>query len=258
MLIYNLGGLALGLSGVFTAITISYLTGARALGLFALAGLWVAFGRPRAPLPDGTREPAPALFFIPLAFLAVPVFVVGIASAVQQIREASDDVSEAAHPVATLVKPEKVEVASASARERLRADERALVAEKFSGDVVLSKKAFAAFQSVVNPAAKPHEANVFTRVAGDKVLVLIRLESLRTSHTEGRAELLDVLATSIASLPEVKDKQVYIGLRGLLLYGGIHTPTISEEGKAVAPDALLAVYDGAANGKNTATANSVK
>ena len=235
MIIYNISGLLLGLSGVIVAVTLYMLTGIPSLGLFALAALWIAFGRPRPALTDGRRDPAPALFFIPLAFLAVPIVVAGIASAVQQIR------GPAHEAVAALVSPEKVQ-APHTARELLRADERVLAAEQFSGNVELSKKVFTALKAVVNPRLKPYDAHVFTRIAGDKLVVLIRLESLRHAETDGRGELLDLLAQTIATVPEAATKNLYLGLRGMLLYGGILTPAGRAEGKAVPAEALLAAY----------------
>jgi hypothetical protein len=66
ILIYNMGGLLIGLAGIGAGFLVFLLSGKLFLGLLTIAVIWLAFGRSKLDRQTGAKRPAPALFFVPL------------------------------------------------------------------------------------------------------------------------------------------------------------------------------------------------
>src|SRR5262245_32739532 len=80
IIICNLSGLLLAGAGIVAGLFVALLSGWFSLGLLTLAAIWLAGGLwwRNHDLSRGVKRPYPALFFIPLPFLAVPVAFVAV------------------------------------------------------------------------------------------------------------------------------------------------------------------------------------
>src|SRR5262245_6315869 len=126
IIIYNLSGLLLAGAGVVAGLFVALLTGWFSLGLLTLAVIWFAgwLWWRNQEISRGVKRPYPALFFIPLPFLAAPVAIVAA--------------------LLFLVIELQVHTRPPDPRSELfRADERMLDSAAASGDVQLSQKILA-------------------------------------------------------------------------------------------------------------------
>lgn len=75
IIIYNLSGLLLAVAGVFVGLLVFLVSGWIGPGLLTIALIWFAGGLwwRNQEISPGVKRPFPAVYFIPLPFLAVPV-----------------------------------------------------------------------------------------------------------------------------------------------------------------------------------------
>ena len=222
LIIFNLSGLIVGLIGLGLGLAAFMASGKLALGLVAIAvtwiglGLWWKFGKP-AP-PGGERRKYPALFFIPLPFLAIPLvplaFLVGIA-----------EVMVRAMPVDPRA-------------PGLQADEQVLTTTRIGGDSAASEAVMGALDAVA-----PDGYHVLTRIKPDAVLVLVKAPDLKHVEEPGRARMLDALAAALEADPRTRGRRQYLGIKGRFAFGAVRVPPGRTE---IAPLAnrtpLLAFY----------------
>lgn len=231
LLIYNLSGLLLGVAGIIVGFFLLALTDQFGFAFLGAALTWLLFGGRRRPDEFGQRRPAPSLFFIPLrywgiplALLAVPVFVV------QFVGDR---------------KPKDTRAAL------LNADERALRSAAVSGDraLAVAVQAHLALSAVEEISAE--QFHVFARlrngIDGQSALILVRAENLRQFPEPVRAQLLDTIAEAAAE--DHPHAKLYIGVKGRISFGAIRTPLGgTQTGKVVSEEPLYDFYRPASSG----------
>ena len=243
-IIYNLSGLLVGLAGVVAGILALVLSGGwMSVGLFVLAAVWFGLGvwwrrrpvgdeppadvawsdEPRRPAAKPVRRPYPAVFFIPLPWIAVPLACLAVPmlfvewAARSRPHDPRDD--------------------------RLEADERTLDAQLVGGDEELSRRILDVLQTFAVEEAGADAFHVFTRRRGDATLVLLKVPNLRRYADPARVQLLDAVADAVRSGPGTAAGPVYVGVKGRLTYGAVRRPAGDELGSAVNDRRLWDFYD---------------
>ena len=230
LIIYNLPGLLVGLAGLAGGFAGLLLSGSIGVGLSAVAAVWFAAGfwwrrRPAADeLGRPAKRPWPALFFVPLPFLAVPLALLG-ALAVAFERTRADAPPD---PLA----------------EAFRVDEALLNAAPATGDADLARRVLATLEEVTVEAAGARNYSVFVRRKPGAVLVLMKAPNLKTYGDAAREQLVKAVAEIVRAGAPGDPPAVYVGVKGRALFGAIRTPTGGvRTGGAVVPKPLYAFYE---------------
>lgn len=226
IIIYNLSGLLVGVAGVFVGFATLAVTRSLGLGVLALAVVWfvLGLGWRYFKTEPGVRRSFPALFFIPLPFLAVPLApLAGLIFLIEVIGR-----SQPPDPRA----------------ERFRADEAQLDSSSASGDVALSKALRTGLQEVVVEGAKAESYSVFTRKSPDVVLVLMKVPNLRDYTDNARKQLLQTVVDLLRADDQLKDKKIYIGIKGKISFGATRVPPdVVKVGSVVSTSPLYEFYE---------------
>jgi hypothetical protein len=224
IIIYNLSGLLLGVAGAAVGVVVAVATGHLSLGLLATALVWLIFGWRKVDPVTKAKRPYPSVFFIPLAFVAIPLAAVAVPLLVFE-RVAK---SVPRDPRAAL----------------LDADEATLRSVKAGGDSALSKSILEGLEGVIEPgAAKVEDYRVFTRVGDDAVLVLVQVPNLKQYQDTAREQLLAMIEGILLAEDRLKDKKVYIGVKGRVAFGAISAPDdLTKTGAAVSERPLYDFY----------------
>ena len=215
LIIYNLPGLLVGIAGLVCGFAALLMSGSVGAGLCGVAAAWFGLGLwwRRRPVGDSTggraRRAWPALFFVPLPFLAAPLAALGVAAAVfQSNRDARPPDPRA---------------------EAFRADEARLDEAPATGEADLSRRVLAALRDATVEAAGAEDYSVFTRRRPGAVLVLLKAPNLKTYGDAAREELVEGVAAIVAAevVGESGDDPpgVYVGVKGRSLFGAVRTPT---------------------------------
>ena len=206
IIVYNPSGLIVGVLGLFLGMLAAVGSGLLSLGGATVAAVWIGAGlwcKYRAR-PDGTIGRFPAIFFIPLPFLAAPVVVMSLLALVIEVR------------VGTRPRDPR--------EARFTADKRMLDSASYSGDVSLSKSLLDALGKITALEARADNYHVFTKLGDDTVLVLIKSPNLKNLKMPARVELLHAIESILASQPQTRGKQPYIGVKGQVAFGAMRVP----------------------------------
>jgi len=92
----------------------------------------------------------------------------------------------------------------------------------------------------IDPLAK---LNVFTRIEGDRVLALVKTNRLKEYDEPMRRQFLDAVLETLGKQEATKGKNVYVGIKGKLLYGLTRIPPDEVKiGESVPESALMGFY----------------
>jgi hypothetical protein len=231
IVIYNLGGLLVGLLGAgafFMALVLSITLGLRshlALGAFALAAVWIAGGFLWRNLTAQGRHKGtyPALFFIPLPFAGIAIALLAIPLFAVELWVGG--------------KPPDPR------RARFDADEAALRKDEVGGDVALSQAIKDELEDLLVDEAEAEDFRVFTRVGPDAVLVLLQAPKLKKFTDNARRELIQDIMDILDKQERLKGKKVYIGIKGKVAFGAVRVPPDKVEvGEVLSTSGLLDFY----------------
>lgn len=226
IIIYNLSGLLLGIAGVVVGFFVLALTGSVAPALLALAVVWFVVGfwwRNHEAAPR-VKRPFPALFFIPLPFLAIPLALLAV-------------------PIFLVEWAERGKPADRRA-DLFLADERMLDSASATGDAQLSQAVLTALQAITVERAKAEHYHVFTRKTAHAVLVLVKAPNLKKYTNDARKELLEAIAGILRTDEQLKGQRIFIGIKGRFAFGAIRVPpAVVETGSIVDKSKLYDFYN---------------
>ena len=225
ILIYNFSGLLLILAGAAVGIVAWLATGYFSFALLFMSLVWLTFGWRKTDPVTKLKKPYPSLFFIPLAFIAIPLSVLSVPMLiVERVAKALPR-----DPRAAL----------------LDADEAELRTTRVGGDRMLSAEVLKHLTSGVGSAdAKVEDYRVFTRVKPDAVLVLVQVPNLKEYQDTAREQLLDLVEGMLMAEDRTQGKRVYIGVKGRVSYGAIRAPGDFTKTGAVVVDRPLYEFYG--------------
>ena len=226
IIIYNLSGLILAGAGIVAGLFVALLSGWLSAGLLTLAVIWSAggFWWRNQELSPGVKRRYPALFFIPLPFLAIPVACLALLLVVVEWGGRAQSADWRA--------------------EQFRADERMLDSSMATGDVQLSQTILAALQAIPVEGKNAEPYHVTTRKNGDAVLVLVKVATLKSYNDSARKMLLQKIADTLRADEQLKEKRIFIGVKGRLAYGAVQTPpNVVQLGSVIPESALHDFYD---------------
>ena len=114
----------------------------------------------------------------------------------------------------------------------------------FTGDVALSKSLSDALGKITVAEARADNYHVFTKIGDDAVLILVKSPNLKNFKMPARVELLHAIESILASLPETKGKQPFIGVKGRIAFGAIRVPPDQiKTGSVLSESPLYDFYD---------------
>ncbi len=224
-LIYNRSGIVVLLTSILIGLPVFLLAGRISPGVLAVAASWVglSFWWRNRPREDGWKPPFPALFFIPMPILAVPLAVLGVLLFFE-----GGDVARSSDPRAA----------------RLADDVTALKASKFGGDAAVSRYLHDSLLASASENAGVDAFHFFTRIQDDSALVLVTAPNLKRLKEPSRVELLSVIEAILARHPRTSGKRAFIGVRGNVAFGALRVPPdLVKTGSVVDPSPLYAFYE---------------
>ncbi len=221
-IVYTPSGLLLGIAGVIVGGALGAVTRSPGVAALGTAAVWIGFGRWKTDRETGERRPAPSIYFIPLVFygaLLVPfagiLFYMQIFGLPGRERGASAERGDSDERAALFDQ-----------------DERALDRRIIGGDQEISTAIHGLIMTFVKDGVEDDVCHVLTRVKEDRVLTLVKLTCLKELDDEETASLIELIAAVTARAVEDEDagegegdeKDVYVGLKGRLVYGAVVLP----------------------------------
>lgn len=240
IIVYNLSGLVLGAAGIGAGLLVFMVSGWISPGLLTIAVIWFVggFWWRNQEVSPGVKRRFPAVYLIPLPFLAVPV--AGMASLMFLVV----DLGGHARPADRRA-------------ELFRADERMLDSAAASGDVQLSQTILAALPLIPVKGKDAAPYHVVTRRNGDAVLVLVKAPALKNYEDNVRERLVRQIADTLRADEQLKEKRIFIGIKGRLSYGAIQTPPNTLKiGSVLGEEKLYEFYNDPAVPANVALAGT--
>lgn len=89
---------------------------------------------------------------------------------------------------------------------------------------------------------KSINASYLTKTKDDRVLVILKVPSIKRIKKENRLKLLNIINTTLDSNEALRNKLHYIGIKGIIFYKVIETPYGIKKGKIVTRDLLYEFY----------------
>lgn len=200
IIIYNLSGLILGVAGIGAGLLVAMATGSIGGALLVLSIVWIAGGF----WWHSRERPFPAIFFIPLPFIAMPLAMLAV-------------------PL-LLVQPRAHAEAADQRSIEFRADEKMLDAAAATGDIELSQSILAALRAVPTEEGASEPYSVCTHTAGDSALVLVKAVNLKKYKDPTRHLLLQEIRKVVRDRTASQETRLFIGIKGRLTYGAVETP----------------------------------
>lgn len=209
IIIFNASGLLIGFAGCMIGLVAGALTGSLAVALLVLSATWIGLGLVwrNSRGAGAPKRPFPSLFFIPLPFLAIVTVILALLAIPIDLRSKSE--SRGSDP----------------REQTFRSAESSLRGTNASGDVPLSTLVHRALSSTAHAGAIPSSLNVYTDSNDKSVLVLVKVGNLKEFSEDARRSMLNTVAAAIKSEPLHQTKDLYVGVKGAVLYGAIQTPT---------------------------------
>ena len=205
-IVYNRSGMIFGVLGLFLGILVTVGSGLVSLGGLTVAAVWIGASLwfKHRTSADGEPGRFPAIFFIPLPFWAAPVVLASLLALLIEVKVGR-----------RLPDPREA---------RFTADKRMLEKAPFTGDVSLSKSLVEALGKITDDDAIADDYHAFTKLGDGTVLVLIKSPNLKNIEKPDRVKLLHNIESILASQPQTKGKQPYIGVKGRITFGAIRVP----------------------------------
>jgi hypothetical protein len=120
----------------------------------------------------------------------------------------------------------------------LKADERSLDSSRLTGDPELAGAVFDA----IKERAHEDRMHVFAKTQDDRVLVLVKIPTLKELDEADRRRVVETLVAFLASHSVSGGHRPFVGIKGRLLFGAIQTPAGTKVGSSVLDAPLLDFY----------------
>jgi len=91
--------------------------------------------------------------------------------------------------------------------------------------------------------AEDKNIECFTKVEGDKILVLVKIPSLKDFEKKERPKVIEVIEYEIDGIPSLKDKERYIGVHGKYNMMLIKTPSVEKNSRLLLTGPLYDFYE---------------
>jgi len=106
----------------------------------------------------------------------------------------------------------------------------------------LSYKLKGIFNEIIVPELKPEKFKYYSAINGNKLLVLVTIQSLKKVDKKVRKEIIEYIETIINSQEGLKDMEKYIGIHGKYNMMMLKTPTIEKSGNFIFEFPLFDFY----------------
>jgi len=126
--------------------------------------------------------------------------------------------------------------------ELLSADEELMVNNPTMESDSISYKIKQIFDNFATDEIKPSEFTYRTKITEDKALVLVQIPKLRKIKKEGRVQAMEMVQLITDSQSAFENKDLYIGIKGLISMILIKTPNYEENSRIAATSELLEFY----------------
>ncbi len=98
------------------------------------------------------------------------------------------------------------------------------------------------FDEIVTEDINPENFEYFTKIQGDKALILIKMPKLKKVEKSGRSEALEMIEMVTNNQEDLKGKEKYIGVQGAISMMLIKTPTYEKNSKLALTSELYRFY----------------
>jgi len=106
----------------------------------------------------------------------------------------------------------------------------------------LSTKLKMIFDAIITDEMEPQGFSYFTKVKGDKALILVKIPTLKGLKKSERPKAVEWIEEYAATQPDLKDKELYIGVHGKYNMMLIKTPTDEENSRLALENPLYDFY----------------
>ena len=106
----------------------------------------------------------------------------------------------------------------------------------------ISYKIKQVFDSFATDEINPSDFKYRTRIRDNKALILVQIPKLRNVEKEGRTEALEMIKIVTDSQKDLENKELYIGIKGLVTMMIVKTPTYEDNSKLAQTDKLYDFY----------------
>lgn len=98
------------------------------------------------------------------------------------------------------------------------------------------------FDQMVTEDINPSEFEYFTKIQGNKALILVKMPKLKKVEKSGRSEVLEMIELITNNQADLQDKEKYIGVQGAISMMLIKTPTYEKNSKLALTSELFGFY----------------
>lgn len=124
----------------------------------------------------------------------------------------------------------------------LSSEELLLSQEPLKEKDTISNMIKTAFDSLTLESIHPEDFKYHTRVLGDKALILLQIPKLKRVEKEARSEAIEIIEIVCDEIDSLKNKKLYIGVKGKYTYLMYKTPTKEDSGRLIDESPLLDFY----------------
>ena len=127
-------------------------------------------------------------------------------------------------------------------RHLLNADEALMVSNPTMESDSISYKIKQVFDNFATEEIDPAKFKYLTKIVNDKALVLVQIPKLRKVEKEGRSQAMEMVEMITDNQKALEDKDLYIGIKGLISMMLIKTPTYEKNSKLALTNELYEFY----------------
>ena len=126
--------------------------------------------------------------------------------------------------------------------ELLNADEALMVSNPTMESDSISYKIKQIFDNFATEEIDPDEFKYLTKIIDNKALVLVQIPKLRKVEKEGREQAMEMVRMITDNQQVLKEKELYIGIKGVISMLLIKTPTYEKNSKLALSSKLYEFY----------------
>lgn len=124
----------------------------------------------------------------------------------------------------------------------LKADEHSMTKNPTMESDSISYKISQMFNVLATDEIRPSEFQYLTKIKDDKALVLVRIPKLRKVEKESREVVMEIIESIVDNQADLADKEVYIGVKGLISMMLIKTPSFRGNSRLSSSSHLYEFY----------------
>ena len=123
-----------------------------------------------------------------------------------------------------------------------RSDKKTMTSNPTMDSDSISYKIKQVFDNFATAEINPYEFEYLTKIQGNKALILVKIPKFRKVEKEARGEALEMIKLVTDEQKDLKGKDKYIGVQGVVTMMLINTPTYDQNSKLALTSELYEFY----------------